>query len=105
MCGAPAVICAQAPAGPITPDSRTAVQQPPKIKVRSILVNTPVTVRDVKGEMVHNLEENDFKITDNGVPQKIMHFNLGGDPISLVVVVETSTRVGPILPQIRKMGI
>jgi VWFA-related protein len=105
MCGVPAVICAQAPAGPITPDSRTAVQQPPKIKVRSILVNTPVTVRDVKGEMVHNLEENDFKITDNGVPQKIMHFNLGGDPISLVVVVETSTRVGPILPQIRKMGI
>ncbi|MGB9430668.1 MAG: VWA domain-containing protein, partial [Candidatus Acidiferrum sp.] len=47
----------------------------------------------------------DFRITDNGVPQRITHFNLGGDPISLVVVVETSSRIGPILPQIRKMGI
>jgi VWFA-related protein len=73
--------------------------------VRSVLVNTPVTVRNEKGEMVHNLEESDFRITDNGVPQKIAHFNLGGDPISLVVVVETSSRVGPILPQIRKSGI
>ena len=68
-------------------------------------MNTPVTVRDEKGEMVHSLEESDFRITDNGVPQKITHFNLGGDPISLVVVVETSSRIGPLLPQIRKTGI
>jgi VWFA-related protein len=80
-------------------------QGPAPIKVRTVLVNTPVTVRNEKGEMVHDLEESDFRITDNGVMQKITHFNLGGDPISLVVVVETSSRIAPILPQIRKSGI
>jgi VWFA-related protein len=70
-----------------------------------VLVNAPVTVRNEKGEMVHDLEESDFRITDNGALQKITHFNLGGDPISLVVVVETSSRIAAILPQVRKCGI
>ena len=89
----------------MTPDPTVKPQAAPKIRVRSILVNTPVTVRDQKGEMVHSLEASDFHVTDNGQPQKITHFDLGGDPISLVVVVETSTRIGPLLPQIRKSGI
>ncbi len=105
LCGLPIAVHAQAPEGPMTPQPGVALQKAPNIKVRTVLVNTPVTVRNEKGEMVHSLEESDFRITDNGVPQRITHFNLGGDPISLVVVVETSSRIGPILPQIRKMGI
>jgi len=50
-----------------------------KVKVRVALVNTPVTVRDAHGEMVHNLEAQDFQVTDNGVAQQISHFDLGGD--------------------------
>jgi VWFA-related protein len=96
---------AQAPEGPMILPPDTPIQKAPNIRVRSVLVNTPVTVRNEKGEMVHSLEESDFRVTDNGAPQKIMHFNLGGDPISLVVVVETSARIGPILPKIRKSGI
>jgi VWFA-related protein len=105
LCGLPIAVRAQAPAGPMTPQPGVALQKAPNIKVRTVLVNTPVTVRNEKGEMVHSLEEADFRITDNGVPQRITHFNLGGDPISLVVVVETSSRIGPILAQIRKTGI
>jgi len=89
----------------MTPAPDAKIQQAPKIAVRSLLVTTPVTVRDDKGEMVHSLEESDFHITDNGVPQRITHFDLGGDPISLVVVVETSSRIAPLLPMIRKSGI
>src|ERR1700737_3294070 len=96
----------QAPDGPMTPAPDVKIQPgPPKIKLRSILVNTPVTVRDAKGEMVHSLEASEFKIMDNGVEQKITHFDLGGEPLSLVVVVETSSRVEPMLAQIRKTGI
>jgi len=97
---------AQAPDGPMIPQPGVPIQsgQAP-IKVRTILVNTPVTVRNEKGEMVHDLEESDFQITDNGAPQKITHFNLGGDPISLVVVVETSSRISSALSKIRKSGI
>jgi VWFA-related protein len=75
-----------------------------KIKVRTILVNEPVTVRNHDGQMVHNLEPEDFKITDNGVEQTITHFELGGDSISLVVLVETSSRIAAILPDLRKSG-
>jgi VWFA-related protein len=104
VCLLSASLRAQAPAGPI-PQPGDPVETPPKIQVHSVLVNMPVTVRDTKGEMVNTLEKTDFHVTDNGVPQTISHFTLGGDPISLVVVVETSWRVGPILPQIRKTGI
>jgi VWFA-related protein len=96
----------QAPAGPISPEPKLPPQQEPApIRVRSVLVDTPVTVRNENGEMVHNLEERDFRVTDNGVPQKITHFDLGGDPISLVVVVERSERIASSLPKIRKAGI
>jgi len=76
---------AQAPSGPISPKPGVEVQQAPKdmpkVRVQVALVNTPVTVRDARGEMVHDLEARDFQIADNGVAQKISHFDLGGDPI------------------------
>jgi VWFA-related protein len=101
-------LAAQSPTGPIAPQAGVAVQQPPaqaKIGVSVALVNTPVTVRDSKGQMIHTLDAKDFRVTDNGVPQHILHFDMGGDPLSLVVLVETSSRVDAMLPQIRKSGI
>jgi len=98
----------QASAGPLAPVPGTPIQQAPpqtKLQIQVSLVNTPVTVRNSKGEMVHDLDESDFRITDNGIPQKIVHFDLGGDPISLVVLVETSSHIAPLLPQLRKTGI
>jgi hypothetical protein len=74
-------------------------------KVRVALVNMPVTVRNAKGEMVNDLDAKDFRITDNGVEQKISHFDLGGDPVSVVILIETSTRIDPMLPEMRKTGI
>jgi VWFA-related protein len=99
---------AQSPTGPITPQPGTPVQQAPpqnKIVTSVSLVNTPVTVKDGHGHLVDTLDVKDFQITDNGVPQKITHFDLGGDPLSVVFVVETSTRISPLLPQINKAGI
>jgi len=100
----------QAPSGPIPPKPGVEVQLPPadtqaKVKVRVALVNTPVTVRDGRGDMVHNLEARDFQVTDNGATQQITHFDLGGDPISMVILIETSSRIAPLLPEVRKTGI
>jgi VWFA-related protein len=101
-------VSAQAPTGPITPQPGTPIQQAPrqnKIVTRVSLVNTPVTVKDGRGQMVDTLDAKDFQITDNGVPQQITHFDLGGDPLSIVFLVETSTRITPLLPQIQRAGI
>src|SRR5438445_9872924 len=102
--------CGQSPSGPVAPKAGVEVQLPPKdtqakVRVRVALVNMPVTVRDGRGEMVHNLEARDFKVTDNGVAQQISHFDLGGDPISMVILIETSSRIEALLSEIRKTGI
>jgi VWFA-related protein len=99
---------AQAPTGPIAPQPGTPVQQAPsqsKIVRRVSLVNTPVTVKDSSGQMVNTLDAKDFQITDNGVPQQIIHLDLGGDPLSIVFLMETSSRIAPLLPQLQKAGI
>lgn len=100
----------QASEGPQTPAPGVSIQQPPKdsqnkIISRVTLVNTPVTVRNSKGQMVTNLAAKDFHVTDDGVPQSVSHFDVGGDPISLVVLLETSSRVEPLLPALQKTGI
>ena len=97
----------QAPTGPMTPQPGTHIQEAPpqtKIVTSVALVNTPVTVRDSHGQMVNTLDAKDFRITDNGVPQQITHFDLGGDPLSLVFLMETSARIAPLMPQIQKSG-
>ena len=104
------VLRAQTPEGPMAPRPGQPVQQvqpdvQAKLKVRVALVNMPVTVRDAKGDMVNSLEAKDFRITDNGVEQKISHFDFGGDPVSAVILIETSSRIDTILPEMRKTGI
>jgi VWFA-related protein len=100
---------AQAPTAPVPPKPGTPIQQDRtlqnKIVTRVSLVNTPVTVRDGRGQMVHTLVAKDFQVTDNGMPQQIANFDLGGDPLSVVFLVETSARIGPLMPGIQKTGI
>jgi VWFA-related protein len=101
---------AQSSTGPITPLPGAQIQMPPKdsptkLKVQVTIVSTPVTVRNSSGDMIHTLESRHFQLTDNGAPQQISHFDLGGDPLSLVILVESSSRISPILPEIRRTGI
>ncbi len=76
------------------------------IRARVSEVSAPVVVRDPRTEeMILDLAEKDFHVFDNGTEQKINHFDLGGEPLSIVLVVETSSHVEPMLPAIRKAGI
>src|SRR6266480_4543267 len=45
------------------------------IKVTSSLVSLDVIVKDKKGKAVTNLKPEDFKVFENGVPQKIEFFD------------------------------
>src|SRR5579862_7843315 len=99
---------AQAPTGPIAPKAGTQVQQAPQkpgIRVKVDLVNTPVVVTNGQGEMVLDLTQKDFRVLDNGVEQKIETLDSGEVPLSVAIVVETSSRITPLLPAIRKTGI
>ena len=69
------------------------------------VVTVPVTVTDRKGNYVDGLEMYDFKIFDNKTPQTIDSFEVAFLPISLVICVQSSSRVEGILPDIRDTAI
>jgi len=97
----------QAPSSrPVTHDSILGVQESDtRIRTHVTLVNTPVTVLNEEGQLVYDLDAEDFRLMDNGVRQRITHLDLGNNPLSLVIVIETSSRIEPLLPEIRKTGI
>lgn len=98
---------AQSAPGPISPKPGQPIKESPQaaIRVKVNLVSTPVVVHNAKGQLVLDLDKKDFRVFDNGVEQKIEDFEMGGAPISLAIVVETSARIGPLLPAIRRTGI
>jgi VWFA-related protein len=93
--------------GPIAPKPDKPVQQPPEgtIRVRVALVRAPAIVIDGKGEPVLDLQQKDFHVLDDGVDQTIEAFDQGGEPLSAVLVFETSSRIAPLLPAVQKSAI
>jgi VWFA-related protein len=83
-------------------------QAPPpsndQIRVVTTEVIVPVTVTDPTGELVLNLAEKDFHVFDDGVEQTIDHWDLGGDPLAVVLVLETSSRPHAMIPVIHSLG-
>jgi VWFA-related protein len=101
-----------APPGPLHPRADAPPEKIPPaelekraIRVRVTEVIAPVTVRDPKGEIVFSLTKDKFHVYDNGVEQKIDHFDLGGDSLSIVFVVETSSHIEPMFPAVKHTGI
>ena len=61
----------------------------PTIRSTSTLVIVPTLVRATSGEFVTNLRANDFRLTDNGVEQKVFAEEVDGQSISVVVLMQT----------------
>lgn len=102
----------EAPAGPIHPQPDVPPEAVPPselakqaIRVRVSEVTAPVTVRDASGEMVLDLTQNNFHLYDNGAEQKLDHFDVGGDPLSIVLLVETSSHIEPMFGAMKHTGI
>ncbi len=67
------------------------------------LVIAPTTVTDPAGNLVEGLDLKDFQLTDNGTKQVILE-DLTFQPISLVVVVQSSDKSGWALAKVRRLG-
>jgi Ca-activated chloride channel homolog len=97
--GVPATSQAPPPA-PKKVDPLAAAEQPvltiaegdPKFTSQSTEVIVPVTVTDLKGKYVSNLELKDFRILDEGRPQKITFFSHNPkQPVVIGFLVDTSS--------------
>ena len=52
------------------------------------LVTVPVLVTTKNGQFIPNLKEDNFRVLEDGVPQKISNFNVAEAPITAVLLVE-----------------
>jgi VWFA-related protein len=75
-----------------------------QIRVVTNEVIAPVTVTDASGEFVLDLAQKDFHVSDDGVEQRIEHWDLGGDPLAVALLIDTSTHLHTMEPAIHRMG-
>jgi Ca-activated chloride channel homolog len=84
--------------------SSQLLQSQERIRTRVNEVIVPVTVTNKTGELVLDLAQKDFHIFDDGVEQSITSWDLGGDPLAVALVIETSSRIQPMAPAIHRMS-
>jgi VWFA-related protein len=91
-------------ASPKKEPPKDAPKETPHIRVESLLVTAPVTAIDSAGQFIYDLEEKDFRVFDNGVPQRIERFEIEQQPLAAVIVVETNERIAPLLDEVRPLA-
>ncbi|MGH9862634.1 MAG: VWA domain-containing protein [Candidatus Acidiferrales bacterium] len=90
-------------------------QQPPspprpegpgyRVRVKVEIVAAPVVVRDQTGEFVYDIRRDEVEVFDNGQPQQLSAFELASAPVSLVLLLNTSQRVAPLLERVKPSGV
>jgi Ca-activated chloride channel homolog len=84
-----AVLCAEQNPTQTPPQSATHPSDAQaRIRVNSELVVLPVTVKDSKGDLVPDLQQNEFRIFDDNIEQSIDVFTAEAFPLSLVVLID-----------------
>ena len=75
----------------IAPVAASFAQDIPTMKVDVKVINVLATVRDKHGNIVKNLNKDDFTLTEDGRPQTIKYFTQQSDlPLTLGLLVDTS---------------
>src|ERR1700734_52315 len=72
----PQQLASQAP----TPQEPAPQAQAPAIKTESRVVRVDVVVTDKKGNYVHDLKADDFKVYEDNKQQPVTNFSFGADP-------------------------
>ncbi len=77
------------PAHPATPAPQKKNDQY-KINVNVNLVVLHATVVDKKGHMINNLTEKDFRVVEDGTPQKLAVFSHADIPVTMGIIIDDS---------------
>jgi Ca-activated chloride channel family protein len=64
----------------------------PSFHVESNVVTIDVSVLDNKDSFIPNIPRGNFRIMEDGVPQKISNFSMGDAPITIALVIEFSNK-------------
>lgn len=87
----------------LTVDPRFAVSQSGATFGVSVnLIKVPLSVFDENGRMLQDLSREDFRLYENGVPQQIRSFGRDVNPVSVVLLIDTSGSVEKELKKIKE---
>jgi len=67
---------------------KPSLNQQPTIRVQSELVVVPVTVKDSRGNLIGDLRQNEFRVLEDGVEQRITLFSTETTPLSAVLLLD-----------------
>ena len=88
----PATTPAKPPASAQAPEAAAQSQTQTKISVIVKRVVVPVTVKDRSGNLVPDLQRDEFRIFDDDVEQKITSFAAEAYPISMVILIDNDLK-------------
>jgi Ca-activated chloride channel family protein len=71
------------------------------LRITANLVSVPVTVINRQGQYIVDLNQNDFRIYEDGEEQSIVHFSNVDHPFSVALLIDTSGSTEPFLNQIK----
>lgn len=75
---------------PSTTSTPKADDESEVIKVETNLVTMPVSVLDRDGRFIAGLQQNDFKIFENGAEQKVEYFQAVEQPFTVILLIDVS---------------
>jgi Ca-activated chloride channel homolog len=84
--------------------SRPAIQDtgPPTFSVSVNLVKVPISVFDEQGNMVASLQRENFRIWEDQTAQTIRSFGIDINPVSVVMLLDTSTSEKPEMKKMKE---
>jgi VWFA-related protein len=83
--------------------AQTEDQQHETIKIKTDLVALDALVTDKKTrEVIRNLTLQDFELFEDGAKQQIEHFSQDKLPLSVVLLLDISPSVHPVIEEVRK---
>ena len=85
--------------GRLVASSRTkGLDHAEKVSVDVVQITAVVTE---KGRFVPGLQQAQFKLSEDGVPQRIEHFSAEGSPLEIVIAIDVSESMTPSMPQLK----
>ena len=72
----------------------------PTISVKTNLVVLPVSITDANGNVILGLNEQDFRVYEDGRLQKLIFFKQGDTPVTVGLIVDHSRSMASKLPEV-----
>ena len=98
-----ALVATAGSSGSSKPQKGTEPDEPLKLSTQLVVVDAQVLGKS--GSAVDGLSERDFVLYEEGVKQQITHFSQDRLPLSIVLLLDVSGSVVPVIDQVRASGL